>query len=348
MPSRSRKALSTFSLLAVSLACAIPAAARQRSCGETGSLRSGIDETLSTIEITNRRSTPATVEWIDPSGAATHRLTLAPGETTQLPTYRTHAWVGLDARRRCLSGFVADAKAEAWELASDGDDYERRIVGGLTVYVAPEFRTGDPALLEQCLHFLESSAKRIEHALPPKAWQRLLKVPIWLEYETDRSYLGVYFPNKGALSAPQWKNIGPAKEKSAQFTSALAAMIGYGAAPLMHELAHAYHDQVLSFAHQPILAAYEHARASGLYNAVPDAWGRHDRAYAIASHMEYFAELSVAYFGTNAYFPFTRRDLEESDPVGYGVIASAWEHPDSALSNWPWPSSTGWRPGVLR
>lgn len=72
-------------------------------------------------------------------------------------------------------------------------------------------------------------------------------------------------------------------------------------------------------------------------------------AYAIASHMEYFAELGVAYFVTNySYFPFTRRDLQESDPVGYGVIAGAWEHPNSALSSWPWPSSTGWRPGVLR
>jgi len=350
MLSGPRKVLSIRSLLALSLACTIlgtvPAAARQRSCSEAGSLRSGIDETLSTIEIINRRSSPVTVEWIDPSGVETHRLTVAPGETTQLPTYRTHAWVSLDARRRCLSGFVADEKTETWELPPAGDDYERRIVGSLTVYVAPEFRIRDSALLEQCLQALETGAKRIKQAVPVDAWQYLSKVPIWLEYETDRSYLGVYFPNLGAPSTPQWANIGPAKARSIQFTRALASMIGYETSPLMHELAHAYHDQVLSFGHQPILTAYEHARAGGLYNAVPDAWGRHDRAYAITSHMEYFAELSVAYFGTNYNFPFTRRDLQESDPVGYGVVAGAWEYPTGSPSRWP--RSASWSPNILR
>jgi hypothetical protein len=333
-------------LVAASLACAIlgavPAIARPRSCGDAGSLRSGIDDSLSTIEVTNRRATPATVEWIDQSGAPTHRLTLAPGETTQLPTYRTHAWVGRDARRRCLSGFVADEKTEAWELMPDGDDYERLSTGGLTVYVAPEFRTRDLALLEQCLRFLESSAKRIEQAIPPKAWQRLSKVPIWLEYEADGSHIGFYYPNTSVV----WGDIGPARTQSVQFTRSLASAVGQKTDPLMHELAHAYHDLVLSFANRPILAAYEHARAGGLYNAVLDVWSRRDRAYAITSHHEYFAELSVAYFGTNYYFPFTRQDLKEFDPVGYGVIAGAWEHPTGTPPSWP--LSASWSPSILR
>ncbi|MBS0219449.1 MAG: hypothetical protein JSR91_01785 [Proteobacteria bacterium] len=50
----------------------------------------------------------------------------------------------------------------------------------------------------------------------------------------------------------------------------------------------------------------------------------------MTNQIEFFAELSVAYFGENHSFPFTRDDLREFDPVSYQTIANAWERPADA------------------
>ena len=125
-----------------------------------------------------------------------------------------------------------------------------------------------------------------------------------------------------------------AKTGSIQFTSTLAAMTGLEVNPLLHELAHAYHDLVLSFYHPQIRTAFGRAQASGRYNAVrgPCGW---DRAYAMSSPMEFFAELSEAYLGINDFFPFTRDDLKAFDPESYRVISNAWERPPEETSKWP-------------
>src|SRR5438445_7115557 len=106
----------TTAALVITLISAAPAFAEQRSCAEIASLRSGAAETTSTIEVTNSRSTPSTIELVDGSGAIANYFTLAPGENRDLQTYRTHAWISRDARRRCLSGFVSEEKAEKWEI----------------------------------------------------------------------------------------------------------------------------------------------------------------------------------------------------------------------------------------
>jgi len=97
--------------------------------------------------------------------------------------------------------------------------------------------------------------------------------------------------------------------------------------PFMHEIAHAYHDLVLSLSDHTILSGYNHAKLSGRYNAVRHASGRFEIAYAMRDHAEFFAELSEAYFGYNDFFPFTREDLKEFDPSSYRVISNAWERP---------------------
>ena len=96
---------------------------------------------------------------------------------------------------------------------------------------------------------------------------------------------------------------------------------------LLHELAHAYHDKVLSFKNEAIKAAYEKAKASGTYDEVERFNGNDivkDEAYAMTTPQEYFAELTEAYFGKNNFYPFNRNELKEHDPEGYAVIEKAW------------------------
>jgi Mlc titration factor MtfA (ptsG expression regulator) len=92
-------------------------------------------------------------------------------------------------------------------------------------------------------------------------------------------------------------------------------------------LAHAYHDQVLSFKHPEIKAAYESAKASGTYNEVERFDGNKivkDKAYAMTTPQEYFAELTEAYFGKNDFYPFNHNELKEHDPEGYALIKRVW------------------------
>jgi hypothetical protein len=334
----------TTVVLVITLVSAAPVLAGKRSCNELGSLRSSAADMTSTIEITNRRSTPTTVELVGGSDATKIILTLAPGENRPLQSYRSYTWVSRDARRRCLSSFVSEEKWETWELTADVDgDYERKNVRSFPVYVAPEFRSHESSLLEKSLQVLDSNVRRIEEVLPSAAWQKISRIPIWLEYEPDRSYGGVYF-----FASQEWlaaNGISIAKAGSIQFTSSLAVMIGNQLNPLMHELAHAYHDLVLSYSYPRIRAAFERARASGRYNSVRHVSGRLERAYAMTDHMEFFAELSEAYFGTNDFFPFTRDDLKEFDPSSYRAISDAWGRPFEASSGWragpaAWPLGT--------
>lgn len=333
----------TTAALVVTLISAAPAFAEQRSCAEVASLRSGDAAAASTIEVANSRPTPLTIELVDRSGAIADYFALAPGENRQLQTYRTHAWISRDARRRCLSGFVSEEQSEKWEISPNPDsDYERKNVRSFPVYVAPEFGRQQSSLLERSLEVLDANVRRIEEIIPLAAWHGISRIPIWLEYEPDPSYVGRYFPN-----SPDWLaayDISTAKVGSIQFTSSLAAMAGHQVNPLLHELAHAYHDLVLSFDDPQIRTVFARAQASGRYNAVrgPCGW---DRAYAISNPMEFFAALSETYFGTNDVFPFTRDDLKAFDPDSYRVISSAWERPIEETSRWPVRPQIRWLRG---
>ena len=215
--------------LIVTLISAAPAFAGQRSCAEIASLRSGAAETMSTVEVTNSRSIPSTVELVDGSGAIADYLALAPGENRHLQTHRTYVWISRDARRRCLAGFVSDQESEKWEITSTLDgDYERKNVRSFPVYVAPEFGRNQNPVLERILEVLDADARRIEDIIPSAAWHRISRVPIWLEYEPDRSYGGVYFSSQEWLAE---NGISVAKAGSIQFTSSMAAWAGYQVEP---------------------------------------------------------------------------------------------------------------------
>ena len=55
--------------------------------------------------------------------------------------------------------------------------------------------------------------------------------------------------------------------------------------------------------------------------------GREDKAYATNNPMEYFAEATEAYFGTNDFYPFVRAELERHDPELFGLLKKLWERP---------------------
>ena len=98
----------------------------------------------------------------------------------------------------------------------------------------------------------------------------------------------------------------------------------------LHELAHAYHDRVLTkgFGNPEIEVAYEVAKRNGNYDRVErrDSEGRAkmDRAYAMTNPQEFFAESTEAFFSRNDFYPFDRKELNQHDPSTLKRIANIW------------------------
>lgn len=93
---------------------------------------------------------------------------------------------------------------------------------------------------------------------------------------------------------------------------------------VMHELAHAYHDQVLGFDEPRIRDTFERYKQSGHGDKVLLVTGQRLRHYALTDHKEFFAEMSEAYFGSNDFFPFNRGELMTAEPDIYRLLETIW------------------------
>ena len=94
---------------------------------------------------------------------------------------------------------------------------------------------------------------------------------------------------------------------------------------ILHELAHAYHDQVLTFDDLRVIKAYDHFKQSGHGDKAMLYDGRRVKHYALTNHKEFFAEMTESYFGTNDFYPFTQAELKESEPEILEVLREIWE-----------------------
>jgi hypothetical protein len=104
---------------------------------------------------------------------------------------------------------------------------------------------------------------------------------------------------------------------------------------LMHELSHAYHFTFLArgFDNPDVKTAYSAAMAAKRYDDVLHWDGQMTRAYAVTNEMEYFAECTEAYFGTNDFYPFVRAELMHADPDGYSLMKKMWGDPQKRVPN---------------
>lgn len=93
---------------------------------------------------------------------------------------------------------------------------------------------------------------------------------------------------------------------------------------VMHELAHAYNDQVLGFENEEIRKVYELYKSSGHGESVLFVSGGKRKHYALTNQKEFFAEMTEAYFGMNDFFPFNRGELKEAEPGIYELLVKIW------------------------
>ena len=172
------------------------------------------------------------------------------------------------------------------------------------------------------INLLHHDLNVIKTKLHPAVFEKLQTVRIWVEENGDWSG-AVYHPSTSWLRdngyPEHWA-------ESIQIANAANYLSWTSVQPAMvlHELSHAWHHQYIGYDHPGVLEAYEAAMESGIYDSVPYAGGGNAEAYAKTNALEYFAELSEAWFWENDFYPFTREELLEFDPVGASVVEAVW------------------------
>ena len=207
--------------------------------------------------------------------------------------------------------------------------YESRMLRGWSVLIRVELLTDEKrAETERGLVLIGKQLEDIERLVPPKAVAHLKKVTLWLSPPYGKGAGAEYHPGAGWLKQ---NGRNPAMVKGVEFSGVGNLDKEVLRMPMLtlHELAHAYHDQVLGFNHPEIKACYDQAVANKSYDKVSRKnWqGKVTegvRAYAMTTPMEYFSETTEAFFGQNDFFPYNRKELEAHDPEMVKVLKKVW------------------------
>ena len=203
-------------------------------------------------------------------------------------------------------------------------------IEGWTVHV-------DPAMLDgphgeeggRALAMLANHLQRIAILVPEDRLRTMRTLEIWIERHHPTLGAMQYHPSREWLVS-HGHDPRLARKVHIPRCRALLSRAQMFKHPMvvLHELAHAYHDQVLGFDDPEIIAAYRSAKESGIYEEVLLYTGARVRHYALTDHKEYFAEGTEAYFYRNDFYPFVRAELKEHDPTLHALLVKIWGPPE--------------------
>lgn len=222
--------------------------------------------------------------------------------------------------------------ATCWTLVTNAEDkvsfYDpvEKQVEGWTVAVDPQLlEEANADLADDVFEALSNHLQRIKYIVPKDRLAELRKLRIWLDFHHPTLGNMQYHPSRGWLLA---NGHDPRLVKHVHIPRAkqLLDPRQWAKHPyvVLHELAHSYHDQVLSFDNAEIIETFNDAKEKGIYDQVLLYTGRKVRHYGLNNHKEYFAESTEAYFGVNDFYPFVRAELKEHDPGMYALLKKLW------------------------
>lgn len=194
-------------------------------------------------------------------------------------------------------------------------------------------RVDDRLLLQQnvdlgsrALKFLEAKLVEVKAVVPHERLLELQTVTIVLDLNCGQLASMQYHPDAGWLQSHGYPR-DLARCVHVPRAADLATRRNINEQPwvILHELAHAYHDQLLGFDEPRILAAYEKFRQSGRGDATLLFNGKRVKHYALTNHKEFFAEMTESYFGVNDFFPFNQAELQEAEPEIFQLLTLIWQ-----------------------
>jgi hypothetical protein len=224
-----------------------------------------------------------------------------------------------------LASRAADAPVPPPKAAFEPTDhFVAQNIEGWNVLVHKRLLDEQKDLGAETLKVLGMHLYDVTRMVPPRALAELRKVTIWVEAGNPEVVCMCYHPSKEWLTD---HGFNPEKAKCVELGNPknFLAWTHHQRAMVLHELAHAYHHQVLGYDQPDIKAAFKKAQDAKSYESVLYHDGSRKRAYAMNNDQEYFAELTEAYFSTNDFYPFVRPEVKEHDPQMFEVLKKVWE-----------------------
>jgi hypothetical protein len=225
-----------------------------------------------------------------------------------------------------LAVLVASTAAAGEPETSKPDSHSLQTIEGWNVHIDTRLLEGDcQDIGTEAVRLLRSKLTEIEYAVPDDRLAKLREAPIWLDLSHGELRQMQYHP-----SADWLRENGYSTELAKAVHIPRATMFidrkHNHTQPwaVLHELAHAYHDRVLGFDEPRILAAYERFRDREEFQSVLHVSGAKREHYGRTNQMEFFAELTESYFGTNDFYPFVRGELMETDPETHRLLEEVW------------------------
>jgi hypothetical protein len=201
-----------------------------------------------------------------------------------------------------------------------------RNIEGWTVRVDDRLlQPPNEAIGKRSLQLLEYKLADIKTVVAPDRLARLQSVTIVLDLTHGKLWPMQYHPSAGWLEAHGYSR-DLARCVHIPKAAAFIDPRTNNEQPwcVLHELAHAYHDQVLDFDEPRIKSAYDAYKKSGHGDATLLIRGKPTRHYALTDQKEFFAEMTEAYFGMNDFFPFNRAELMTAEPAIYELLRTVW------------------------
>ena len=220
----------------------------------------------------------------------------------------------------------------AAEKASKPTAHQDRKLEGWTIRVDERLLAPPHVELGQrALRFLEARLADICAVVPAEPLTRLQAVTIVLDLSHGRLGDMQYHPDADWLAENGYAtNLVKCVHIPVAAKLATARNISEQPWVVLHELAHAYHDQVLDFEEPRVLRAWEEFKRSGHGDAALLYDGTRVRHYGLTDQMEFFAEMTESYFGMNDFFPFNRAELMTAEPALHQLLQSIWGVPTGA------------------
>jgi hypothetical protein len=317
-----------------------PSLAEPMSCDAAAEAVSTDGGAAVTLRIRNDGDDPVSFVWINLEGGKRPSGSIAPHAVRWERSYVGHVFALETLKGDCVCAMRMTAPTHWTRGTSECQEsplgafeptssYDVETVEGWRVLVSSAFKDR-AAERKAAMDALQEDLAKIRRGLIPQPAVKLLqKTKIWLELTDDiLPDRAAYHPYLDYLVAAGYN---PDKVRSVQFTArSLDVRKGRQPAVVLHELAHAFHDQALGYDDPDILAAYFRACAdTRLYTVERDA-GRPERHYGLNDQTEFFAEFTEATFWANDWPPKTRGALDTFDKSIAPLIERSWRKPRAA------------------
>ncbi|MBM3765730.1 MAG: zinc-dependent peptidase [Acidobacteria bacterium] len=204
--------------------------------------------------------------------------------------------------------------------------HTNRSIEGWTVRVDDRLLKGEHAAVgARALKLLEARLVAITVVVPEKSLAKLRTITIQLDLTHGDLNVMQYHPDAGWLKEHGYSE----RLAKCVHIPAMEDFLepeGIHSQPwvVLHELAHGFHDQVLDFDEPRVKDAWKRFRAGGKYKSVLTTSGKMREHYGVTDQMEFFAEMTECYFGSNDFYPFVAGELKQAEPEIFALLADIW------------------------